>query len=270
MNEIVKKETGVLSGYSREQMDLIKNHYCKGATDLEFQMFVEVAKAKGLCPLSGQIHSVPRKVKNRDTGQYETVRTIQTSVDGHRAIASKTGQYAGSSAPRFTMKKNPQTGIDLNIPDSASVTVKRLLPNGVVGEFTSVVRWDEFVRPNSYGKIPRFYNDMPTHMLGKVAECQALRKAFPVELGGIYAPEEMQHVSEEVESSPGAKPVKAEVVEDKGKLIEEIAAVMAERCKDMNAEEKVAELKMALGVSRWDDLALKSAGELKDLLARIK
>jgi hypothetical protein len=37
---------------------------------------------------------------------------------------------------------------------------------------------------------------MPFHMLGKVAEAQALRKAFPEELGDLYIKEEMDQAND--------------------------------------------------------------------------
>src|SRR5690606_26643744 len=77
-----------------------------------------------------------------------------------------------------------------------------------------------------------FWKDMPEHMLAKVAESQALRKAFPEDAGGIYSAEEMgqadtysagtviDHDTGEVIDAPARtqsrqnRPARAEVVEE--------------------------------------------------------
>jgi hypothetical protein len=56
---------------------------------------------------------------------------------------------------------------------------------------------------------------MADHMIAKVAEALALRAAFPHDLGGIYAPEEMGNIA--AESEPEEQPIwrkgKIEIIE---------------------------------------------------------
>jgi hypothetical protein len=55
------------------------------------------------------------------------------------------------------------------------------------------------------GKPTRFWAMMPEVMLAKVAEALALRKAFPLELGGLYTAEEL--VQGEHPEAPGEPPL---------------------------------------------------------------
>jgi len=103
--------------------------------------------------------------------------SLVTSIDYMRKIASRSG-LAGKSAPRFTN--------DNGKVESCSVTVKKVLKNGEIGEFESLVYFDEYTTgKNLWVKKPRT-------MLAKVAEMHALRMAFPEELSKAYIEDEMK------------------------------------------------------------------------------
>ena len=91
------------------QVDLIKSQIAVGATDDELKLFLHVADKSGLDPLSKQIYFIKRSGK----------MTIQTAIDGFRAIADRTGQYIGSSDPVF--EDNGK------IPAKATVTVNKVV-----------------------------------------------------------------------------------------------------------------------------------------------
>ena len=152
-----------------DQVDLIKSQIAVGATDNELKLFLHVADKSGLDPLSKQIYFIKRSGK----------MTIQTAIDGFRAIADRTGQYIGSSDPVFEEISNN--------PVKATVTVNKVVA-GVVGNFTATARWSEYYPGDAQGFM---WNKMPHTMLGKCAEALALRKAFPAQLSGLYTGDEM-------------------------------------------------------------------------------
>lgn len=179
--------------FNDTRMQLVRNQLAKDAPEDVFLAMVEIARTRGLDPLARQIGVI------KFGGQWQ----VMTTIDGYRALAEKTGHYAGSDEPVFTMSGqrigNKQTGITR--PDSASVTVYKLL-NGHRYPFTATVYWEEYAGQNVWLTKPRT-------MLAKVAESHALRKAFPSVLSGMYVDGEMDQLAIEAsgtvrEASPGA------------------------------------------------------------------
>jgi hypothetical protein len=74
-------------------------------------------------------------------------------------------------------------------PEWASVTVWRLDANGDRQGYTAKLFWDEYC-PNLRDSNAFMWSKMPRNQLAKCAEAAAIRKGFPNELGGVYAPEE--------------------------------------------------------------------------------
>lgn len=174
-NEVAVINPGAVQEWSRERVELLKRTICKGATDDEFQIFIEVAKRTGLNPFARQVHAVKRF--NKKTGRDEM--SIQTGIDGYRLIADRTGKYAGSDDPTFDNEKEP---------NRATVTVYKMV-EGQRCPFTATARWDEYYPGDAQGFM---WKKMPCVMLSKCAEALALRKAFPAELSGLYTNEEME------------------------------------------------------------------------------
>lgn len=176
--ELVKAPSGELIHFTDEQVALIKSVVAnQDLSNDEFKVFLSVAKRRGLDPLLRQIHAVKRAGK----------MTIQTGIDGYRLIAARTGEYAGNDEPKFVMNGR--------LPDSASVTVYRLVQGQRV-PFTATAYWEEyFPGDNNQGFM---WKKMPRGQLAKCAEALALRKAFPGELSGIYADDEMHQADNKV------------------------------------------------------------------------
>lgn len=249
-NELTQKQTTEIStngDWGRDQLELLKRTICKGASDDEFQLFVHVAKRSGLDPFAKQIHAVKRW--NTKENRFEMA--IQTGIDGYRLIADRTGLYAGSDDAIFD---------DENEPKKASVTVHKFV-KGVKCSFTATARWQEYCP-----KPPQdmMWKKMPCVMLAKVAECLALRKAFPADLSGLYGEEEMDQAGEAVEyqhepviqSSPASTFIKQEepkvVVRSRGIIGSEIMA----EYKRLNLDSQ--------GLSEWASNAFHKTS-LKDL-----
>jgi phage recombination protein Bet len=150
-----------------QKIELLRESIANGAPSMEFELFVNVCNRTGLDPFARQIYFIERGKK----------WSWQTSIDGYRLIADRTGNYAGSDEPVCTEKDGK--------PLTATVTVWKFV-QGQRCAFTATARWAEYNQPNS-----PTWNRMPYLMLSKCAESLALRKAFPAELSGLYTREEM-------------------------------------------------------------------------------
>lgn len=170
--------------FSDARIAMIRNGIAKGAPEAEFQAMIDIAKRRNLDPLAKQIVLIP--FGRSDDRTWQMIVTI----DGYRAIAEQTGQYAGSDAPVFTWPDPAvRTPAGKQAPDSATVTVYKLI-NGQRYPFSATVYWEEY----STGK--NNWSSMPRTMLAKVAESHALRKAFPAVTSGTYTEEEMDQAIE--------------------------------------------------------------------------
>lgn len=165
--------------FTAEQRSMIRDTYANGASPEEFAFLMEVAAVRRLNPLLRQVHFVRRwdKSKNR------YVWAVQVSIDGLRAIAERTGKYNGQDEPEYGAKN--QHGF----PEFAKVRVYR---KGWDRPVVGVAYWAEYVQTGDGGKPTRFWADMPFNQIAKCAEAQALRKAFPEDLGGLYTDVEME------------------------------------------------------------------------------
>lgn len=190
-NALAQKE------FSPEQVELIKRTVCKGATDDELAMFLHIAQKSGLDPFAKQIYAIKRK----DFKSGGDVLTVQTSIDGYRLIAERTGKYAPGRAPEYAYK--PDGALK-----SSTVTINKRVGDQWF-EVQATAFYDEYVQ--RYGdKIANMWAKMPHVMLAKCAESLALRRAFPNETLGILTGEEMaQSVNEgpsRMVKMPQAKP----------------------------------------------------------------
>jgi phage recombination protein Bet len=137
------------------------------------------------------------------------VETVWPGIAEIRTTASRTGEYAGIDEVEFgpmeerafegTVEQwedrqkvtNKVTKL-VRFPEWAKVTVYRM-NRGARCAFTARVFWEEMYASAGKSELP---NDMwakrPRGQLDKCVEAAALRKAFPEELGNIYAAEEME------------------------------------------------------------------------------
>jgi phage recombination protein Bet len=179
---------------TREQIDLLKNTICKGATDAELQLFVTVCNHRGLDPFAGQIHAVKRNQYNPDLndgkGGYEKVMTIQTGIDGYRVIAERTHLYLGQTKPAWCGPDGVWRSIWLE-DDPPAAAMVGILKKGCPEPFYGIARWKAYVQTGKNGQPNRMWDRMDAEQLLKCAEALGLRKAFPQDLSGIYTDEEM-------------------------------------------------------------------------------
>lgn len=165
----------------RNKIELLKRTIARGATDDELLMFINVCKGLDLSPFLRHVHLV----KRWDSKLGQEVAAVQVGIDGFRSIAEGTQAYAGSDDIVY----GPEQEVGkIKVPSQATSTVYKIV-DGQRYPFVATARWDEFYPGEKQGFM---WRAKPYHMLGKCAEAQALRKAFPKVLGGVYTPEEME------------------------------------------------------------------------------
>jgi len=181
---------------TREQIKRIH----PGLSDKDLELLLHISDKTGLDILQKQIYAVPRGNSS----------TIQTSIDGFRLIAERTGNYAPGKESVYEYDK------DGNL-SKATAYIKKRTEDGVWHDVAVTAFMSE------YSATSPFWKKMPHVMLAKCAEAQALRKAFPDTLSGLYAEEEM------------AQADKPEQVMVSDKEIEELSSLIVETHTDINA-----------------------------------
>ncbi len=183
--------------YNPQQMDIIRKTVAKDVNEQEFQFFLEVCKLTGLNPFKRQIYAIKRD--NR--------MTIQTGIDGYRAMAERTGEYLGQEGPFWCGPdgKWVDVWLDSKLPAAAKVGVIR---KGFAATFWAIARYSSYAVEKS-----ATWSKMPDVMLAKCAEALAFRKAFPDAVSGVYTHEEMQQ-ADAPESYIDAQVVESETAED--------------------------------------------------------
>lgn len=268
--------------FNAEQMQLITDVICKGASKAELAMFLEVCKGYGANPIKKHIHAVWRW----DAKAGREVMGYVVGIDFFRLKAASTGQYEGTVGPFFCGPNGEWSDVWLSKepPRASKVGIWR---TGFREPVFSVALWDEYKQEfkskrTGNMELGGLWAKMPTVMIAKCAEALALRKAFPDELGGLYTDAEMGQAGikivnpdENKESGPvAAGPVldvpaeqgwsnpQAWSEEDKNKL-EHLFSSFEGACHALGLEPK----KVAMRLDKWEARANTEPAE--SLLAEI-
>ena len=183
--------------FGEERFALLRDTIGRDLTAPELAMFLEVAMGKKLDPFARQIHAVKRKQRRKlPSGAWvdDWVMTIQTGIDGFRVIAQRTGRYAGQRGPLWCGDDGAWTDVWLRKvpPRAAKVEVLR---KDFTEPLVGVALWDEYAQTfekDGERRLMGLWATHPSVMIAKCAEAVALRRAFPEDLAGLYASEEMK------------------------------------------------------------------------------
>lgn len=192
---------GALAMWDAEQLNVIKDLICPGATDSELALFGQVCQRTGLDPFAKQIYGLMRW----DGRKKREVLSIQTSIDGFRLTAQRSGDYAGQEGPQWCGEDGVWRDVWLSktVPSAARVGVYR---KGWTRPAWGIATWTEYAQTNKDGQTTGLWRNMPANMLAKCAESQALRKAFPAELSGLYSRDEMGQADNDDDQTPLPEP----------------------------------------------------------------
>lgn len=178
--------------FSDEDRRIIRESICPSATPDEFSSLMKIAALRRLNPLLGQVHFIKRR--QQFDGEWKERWRAETGIDGLRAKAEETKLYDGQDEPEFSYDKEGRLLC-------AKVRVwKRDIPRAFVG----VAYFSEFASFTKDGRPTRMWGEKPHVMLAKCAEAQALRKAFPDELSGLYTVEESEREEQPSATVPTA------------------------------------------------------------------
>lgn len=167
--------------WSDTQLSALKTLGLSNASRGDLSFFFHQAQRTGLDPFARQIYMIERG------GRFG----IQTSIDGFRIIAQRSGKYAGQDGPYWCGEDGQWVDVWLKpIPPLAAKV--GVFHQDFHEPLYAVAKWE------SYAQSSPIWKKMPELMLAKCAESLALRKAFPNDLSGIYTDEEMSQ-SEVVE-----------------------------------------------------------------------
>ncbi|MBO1413210.1 recombinase RecT [Streptomyces sp. FH025] len=199
--------------------------------------FFHICKSTGLDPFRREIYYIQRK---RKVGkQEELYYTAQTGIDGFRHIGQRTGRFIRRVGPFWTGPEddpkwwivgedgiNRRRWVDVWLHDNPpAAAMCRIEHRSIAGDETvtqAVAVFAEFaVGKDEWRNDPHTgegfktgkriltgqWPTMGAHMIGKVAEAQAWRIAFPRELVNIYEHAEMEQADaaqRELEREAGA------------------------------------------------------------------
>jgi len=182
--------------WSPQQLAALKSLGLAQADSGDLAFFFHQAQRTGLDPFARQIYMINRG------GRWG----IQTSIDGFRIIAQRSGQYAGQTAPYWCGDDGIWKDVWLTNtpPTAAKIGVYR---SNFTEATWAVARWESYAVLNN-----PIWKKMPDVMLAKCAESLALRKAFPNDLSGIYTDEEMSQVDVVVEEKIKPKKIDLAIV----------------------------------------------------------
>lgn len=189
MNEIQKLEN--IRNWTADDIKIIKSTIAPGLNDNQLKLFLSVVERTQLDPFARQIYAFAKGDRV----------SIQTSIDGFRLIAQRSGEYRGQTEPQWCGTDGVWKTVwtDTAPPVAARVGVYR---EGFAQPVYAVANYSFYAQNTPIWQKGGYF------MLAKCAEALALRKAFPQELSGLYTDDEMQ------QAAPPEKIVEPNVQQD--------------------------------------------------------
>lgn len=213
-------------------IDTLRTQIAPEANDQELAYFARVCAELDLSPFGEQIALIGRW----DKRARRKVHRPQVLIAGRRVLATRTGRLIGIEGPVWSGPRNKRGELvwqevwddDENPPYCARTLVH---VEGWITPANGTAKWSEFVQTDSDGAPTPMWRSMPSHMLGKVSESMALRRAFPEAIPTHLMPDldpgdEAGPVDTDPELAPG--PVAGPLAPATDELRNELADRLAE------------------------------------------
>lgn len=191
--------------------DIVKNYLTRGngsVTQSEVVQFISLCKFNKLNPFLGESYLVK-------FGSQMASMIVSKEAFMKRAEAS--ANYDGFQAGVIVKRKAENSNVFVEVENEGCFVAEG---DTLVGGWAKVYRSDRKypivakVSMKEYDKKQSIWNEKPSTMIRKVALVQALREAFPAQLGAMYIAEE---------SSTQVEDANYEEVVDAGKVAEEVS-----------------------------------------------
>lgn len=158
--------------------DSVMSGFLRTPTMSELRQFFVICRTRGLNPLAKEIYGYP----SWDNRLGREILTTVVAIDAMRRIADETNTYVPG---------REKLVCDNGALVAAKVSCKKFV-QGSWQEFWCRADYAEYCKNTKDGKPRGNWYSMPNVMLLKCAEARALRKGWPQQLKGLYAPEEME------------------------------------------------------------------------------
>lgn len=202
---------------------IVRNYLVNGSgnvTDQEIMMFIGLCKYQHLNPFLREAYLI--KYGNQPA-------TIVTGKEAITKRAMRNARFSGQQAG--VVIHHEDTG-ELEYREGSLVIPGEKLAGGWAKVYVkgfdvpieAAVSFEEYVGRKSDGSINGQWSKKPATMIRKVALMQALREAFPEELGSMYASEEMGLEFDDSAVVPVTQPEATQQPETKAAVLEHTEA----------------------------------------------
>ena len=183
---------------SQDEKKIIKAQFFPpNATDMDMIYCMKVAETFNLNPILKQIYFVER-VTNINGQRISKIEPL-AGRDSFLTLAHRSGKFAGiESECSIKQKAVLQDGEWMN--KNELVATARVYRTDNERPFCAEVSYGEYVQRTGKGEITKFWREKPETMLKKVAESQALRKAF--DISGLYSVDEVSENDDKDDKQP--------------------------------------------------------------------
>jgi phage recombination protein Bet len=232
----VTKQPDAEPYFTAEQVGILKRQFLKPRdrepSDDELAIFLYQCERTKLDPFVRQIYAIYRW-----DGRTRSERMqVETTIDGFRLVAERTGKYEGQHGPFWRKAGTPWDDVWLDEEPPAAAKVGVWMAGAREPTF-GVAHWSEYAQRGKNGALMGLWPTMPANQLAKCAEALALRKAFPRELSGLYTREEMSQADNA--SPPGvatAEPVPVASIESRARDLSRAEVSAAKTSAPTNGE----------------------------------